>query len=77
MPGALLQADTCELVRRVVRHDSLKFCSQNRFWERKIRYQVSIQISPSKPKKKGHLSVTLFQMPVVVGAGFEPATFGL
>ena len=39
--------------------DSLEFCSQNGFWDQKLRFQVSIQISRSKPKKKGHLSVTL------------------
>jgi hypothetical protein len=38
----------------------LEFCSQSGFWEQKLPFQVSIQISPSKPKKKGHLSVTLW-----------------
>ena len=32
---------------------------------------------PLKTKEKGHLSVTLCRLPVIAGAGFEPATFGL
>jgi len=28
-------------------------------------------------KEEGHLPVTLYRLPVIAGAGFEPATFGL